>query len=307
MHPFNDDPLVSFDLIGASFSDNLSVRPRSPESRSDKLSFFGEITPEQFQSYSPGQIRTILGQREHVLNVANEESCGTKPPPGFEYMSRTKPWVPSEYDECQFKCCVRCRPSAESRSFLNLDEIVNGVIPPTAAIGFSFQRYGRPVIHPSRLENIGLRPVLWPRAYASTIPSSSSSLETFSYSSYEGETIADAEHIQLAKSFTPRGSSITESVSTEEHHPSDATLPPWPHTPGSSKENMKSILFTACFIPLPPVAPEEQAVLGEHSTKMMDEEMEEGRFHKEPLEVDHGVAFSEEGVGLGLADVVTQA
>ncbi|KAI0883350.1 ketopantoate reductase PanE/ApbA C terminal-domain-containing protein [Annulohypoxylon maeteangense] len=297
-----DPNLVSFDLIGASFSDNLTVRPRSPESRSDRLSFFSEITPEQFKSYTPEQIRTILSQREHVLKVANEDSSGIEPPPGFEHMSGTKAWVPAEHEECQFKCCVRCRPSAESRSFLNLDEIVNGVIPPSAAIGFSFQRCGRPVIHPSRLENIGLRPVLWPRAYASTILSSVSSMDTFSYSSLEGETIADAEHIQLAQSVSSQGSSSVESGTTEEHHLSDTTMSPC-HTPRLSKEDTKSTVFTACLTPLPPAAEEEQTVLGEHSTKMMDEEMEEGRFHKEPLEVDHGVAFSEEGVGLGLADV----
>ncbi|KAI1213521.1 uncharacterized protein F4807DRAFT_456867 [Annulohypoxylon truncatum] len=302
-----DPNLVSFDLIGASFADSLTVRPRSPESRSDRLSFFSEITPEQLKSYTPEQVRTILAQREHVLNVANEESSGTKPPPGFEYLTPTKAWVPNEYYECQFRCCVRCRPSAASRSFLNLDEVVNGVIPPSAAVGFSFHRSGRPVIHPSRLENIGLRPVPWPRAYASTIRTSESSFGTFECSSLEGETIADKDYIELAKSLSLKGSSTTESASTEEYQLSDAVLPPWTHAPNWAKENTKSILFSACLTSLPDPTPEEHAVLSEHSTKMMDEEMEEGRFHKEPLKVDHSVAFSEEAVGLGLADVVTQA
>ncbi|XDG01318.1 hypothetical protein ABKA04_000933 [Annulohypoxylon sp. FPYF3050] len=329
MHPFNDDPLgwlwrctsdrelliedaitkgrpVSFDLIGAKFVNILTTRPRSPETRSDKLSFFSEITPEQFSTYTPDQIRTILGQREHVLNVAQGESATTEPPPGFGYMAHTKPWVPSEYDECQFKSCVRCRPSAESRSYLSLNEIADGHIPPTAAIGFSFHRTGRLVIHPSRLENIGLRAVPMPRDYASTPPWSESSLETFTCSSLAGETISEAERTHYGKSLTSKSSSIAESVETGEHFGSDAELPPWFCAPSSSKEYTKSILFAACLTPLPSAAPEEQSVLGEHSTKMMDEEMEEGRFHKEPLEVDHGVAFSEEGVGLGLADVVTQ-
>ncbi|KAI2468578.1 hypothetical protein F4781DRAFT_443441 [Annulohypoxylon bovei var. microspora] len=302
---------VSFDLISASFAGNLGVRPRSPESRSDKLSFFSEITPEQFRSYTPDQIRIILEQREHVLNVASEASSSTEPPPGFEYMKSTKAWIPAEYEECQFKCCVTCRPSATSRSYLNIDEVVNDAIPPTTAIGFSFQRCGRPIIHPSRLENIGLRPVLWPRAYASTINSSAYSLETSGCSSLEGETIAETEHMEPVKSQdsqSSNGNSTIESVMTEEHQLSDATLPPWPRAPGSSKEITKSILFAAaCLTPLPPTLPEEQAALREHTTKMMEEEMEEGKFHKEPLEVDHGVAFSEEAVGLGVADVVTQA
>ncbi|KAI1094491.1 hypothetical protein F5B19DRAFT_499462 [Rostrohypoxylon terebratum] len=297
---------VSFDLIGASFVNNLFTRPRSPETRSDKLSFLSEITSEQLSTYTPDQIRTILGQREHVLNVANGESATTEAPPGFGNLPHTKPWVPSEYDECQFKSCARCRPSAESRSYLNLDEVANGHIPPTAAIGFGFHLTGRPVIHPSRLENIGLRAVPMPKDYTTTPPWSESSLETFTCSSLAGETISEAEHAHHGKSLKSKGSSITESVDTEEHCES-AALPPWSRSPSSSKEYTKSILFAACLTPLPSAAPEEQSVLGEHSTKMMEEEMEEGRFHKEPLEVDHGVAFSEEAVGLGLADIVTQA
>jgi hypothetical protein len=39
----------------------------------------------------------------------------------------------------------------------------------------------------------------------------------------------------------------------------------------------------------------------------MKEEMEEGRFHKEPLDVAEGVAIMEESVSLGVADVMTQA
>ncbi|KAI0013589.1 hypothetical protein F4779DRAFT_613320 [Xylariaceae sp. FL0662B] len=75
---------------------------------------------------------------------------------------------------------------------------------------------------------------------------------------------------------------------------------------GSAQLSDSAGFRVAHATPLPPPTPDEQAALHECPTPMMKEEMEEGRFHEQPLEVDHGVAVMEESVGLGVPDVVTQ-
>jgi hypothetical protein len=52
---------------------------------------------------------------------------------------------------------------------------------------------------------------------------------------------------------------------------------------------------------------EETAFFHDMPTQMMEEEMEEGRFHECPLDVADGVAMMEESVGLGVPDVMMQA
>lgn len=44
----------------------MSLGKRGPDVRSDKFSFLNEATTEELQSYTPGQIATILAQRENV-------------------------------------------------------------------------------------------------------------------------------------------------------------------------------------------------------------------------------------------------
>ncbi|KAI2615497.1 hypothetical protein GGR54DRAFT_612759 [Hypoxylon sp. NC1633] len=262
------------------------------------------------KTYTPGQIRIILAQREQALGVAQKLALLKEPPPGFRNLSSTKPWVPSEAYECQFKCCQRCRPSAEARSYLSLDGIAKDDIPPTAAIGFGFHRAGtRPVIHPDRLENIGLRAVPLPRACSYTDDSSQSSLASLESSSNSGEQLP--KKTQMGVSELPSLSDSMESVNSDElgqSTHSDMTQPPWPSTVEFPKKQTKSILLAAAALtPLPSPSTGEQTRLRRCTSRMMKLEMEEGRFHKEPLEVDHGVAVSEESIDLGLPDVITQA
>lgn len=66
-------------------------------------------------------------------------------------------------------------------------------------------------------------------------------------------------------------------------------------------------MLAAHLTPLPPPTPEEHRILRECPSQMMREELEEGRFHEGPLEVDHGLAVLEESVGLGVPDFITQA
>ncbi|KAI1777763.1 hypothetical protein F4818DRAFT_407874 [Hypoxylon cercidicola] len=273
------------------------------------------MTPEQMQSYTPSQLHMILSQREHILKVAKEASQqvrtgGVSPPPGFEGIQNIKPWVPSESEECRFRCCRTCRPSAEWRSFLSLDAVMNGEIPPAAATGFGFHRMGtRPVIDSDKLKNIGLRAVPLPRSQTpSTAPDLSSSLSINSSST--DEQMAEVEHLEYTESPSP-GISMTNQPAhvgniQEQSSCTNSTQDFHPLTADPLKESYSS-LMTAHLTPLPPPTPEEQKILRECPSQMMKEEMEEGRFHEGPLEVDHGLAVLEESVGLGVPDFITQA
>ncbi|KAI1410117.1 hypothetical protein F5Y13DRAFT_202494 [Hypoxylon sp. FL1857] len=301
---------VGYDLLGDEFAGSLTVRPRSPESRADKLSFFGEVTSAQLKTYTPDQVRKILEQRENILEVAARSSSSLPPPPGFDCFKTRKPWVPDEVDECQFKCCPRCRPSAETRSYPSLDGIVNGDIPPSAAVGFDFQRSGRIVIHPDRLKDIGLRAVPWPGAAAKSETSTSSvsslsSLSSLHCSSLSNEEDSEAMHAESPESLSSGDSLATESIAADEHQLSVIPQPPWPHSPVSSKENIRAVLFSACLTSLPAPTPEEQASLCQSSTHAKEETKDEG-FHEQPADVVYGVAILEESVKLGVPDIISQ-
>ncbi|RYP58104.1 hypothetical protein DL769_009108 [Monosporascus sp. CRB-8-3] len=203
--------LVNFDLLGLSFGDAPHIKARSAESRSDKLSFLKEITYEQMATYTPDQIATILRQREHLLNVLSEEyraTCRRKrpyswsAPPGFGFPENKGPWIPDYAEECQFKCCHRCRPSLEGRTYLSLDGILKDDIPPTAATGFGFHHAGaRPVIDADIVKEIGYRAVPWPRARFDDGPpplslasSQTPSTPSSSWSSFIGEDILELDN-----------------------------------------------------------------------------------------------------------------
>jgi hypothetical protein len=68
----------------------------------------------------------------------------------------------------------------------------------------------------------------------------------------------------------------------------------------------KAVYARACSTPLPSPTPDEDAFVYNKPTLMMEEEMEEGRFHEDPLDVADGVAMMEESVGLGVPDVMKQ-
>jgi hypothetical protein len=83
-------------------------------------------------------------------------------PPALDPTGKQKPWIPNEEDECQFKCCHTCRPSCEPRTYLSLDGILRGDIPPSAVVGFGFHLAGnRPIVPAETVKYMGLRPVPW--------------------------------------------------------------------------------------------------------------------------------------------------
>jgi hypothetical protein len=68
-----------------------------------------------------------------------------------------KSWLPTQ--ECQFKCCHRCRPSCRERSYLSLNAVADGELPATAITGFGFHyQKERPVARVEHVKNLGLRP-----------------------------------------------------------------------------------------------------------------------------------------------------
>ncbi|KAI2630554.1 hypothetical protein GGS21DRAFT_524859 [Xylaria nigripes] len=384
---------VCFDLLGTELIDKIRPGPRSAERRSNRLSFFEEITAEQMKTYSPIQVANILKQRENLLDILSRESqasgratkqyylpSGTyrggllKPPPGFGYSVNLRPWVPRKEEECQAKYCHRCRPSCEPRSYLSLNAIVNGEVPPTAATGFGFHRMRtRPVVDVRVMRYIGLRPIPWPQAQSRNCPSTPSMRSSWSVSDIDqviGPDFMDSDLLpELGEASTidsvistPSRDSALEQIRPAWSPPSTPTS--WTgmarrengtttfrnfpfvcdgRSPDSLKMNdqtrhqlIKSIaglmsqevdaeeveqFQSICSFESPEQSKELRASLysimaqisteshgrrGSITSTMAELELEEGRFHEEPLDVVDGVAVLEESVELGVPDVITQ-
>lgn len=107
--------------------------------------------------------QSVTGAGRHSCYVPSSGPHALVPPPGLGFPEvKSRPWVTEEQDECQFKCCAKCRPLSAQRSYLSLDAIMSGECPSTAATGFGFHLQGsRPVIDARTLRNIGYRPVPW--------------------------------------------------------------------------------------------------------------------------------------------------
>ncbi|KAH7144476.1 hypothetical protein B0J13DRAFT_675803 [Dactylonectria estremocensis] len=163
---------TAFDALGQTLTERLAIRKCSPAAREDRLSFFEEISHEQFAMYKPDQVAMILRQRENLKNEIQRERLrknsavllGPFRPTndiaertqGFDYSSR---WICADDEECQFKVCPFCRPGYADRSFLSLTASVRGELSPTAATGFGFHVLGeRPVVDATIIKNLGLRP-----------------------------------------------------------------------------------------------------------------------------------------------------
>ncbi|KAI8951970.1 hypothetical protein F4801DRAFT_247342 [Xylaria longipes] len=295
---------MSLDSLEGSLSREVKPGQRSPQRRANKLSFFEEITAEQMYTYSPAQIATILQQRENLLNVLSQQHMASgahnlyhpsgsydghqsNSPPASGHPADTKPWVPRE--ECQATYCHRCRPSFAPRSFLSLDGIVNGDIPPTAAIGFGFAT--RPIADARIVRNIGLRAVPLPprrdrpHTNTSSRSSSRSSLSVLDLSDIVGDVL-DYEEIEVesdagatcdSDSPTPSASESTCTLEGEDVLDYQEMGMEMESEEGSTRDSA------------PPTPPAPSTGFGEG-----------------PLEVEDGVAVLEESVELGVPDVITQ-
>lgn len=78
------------------------------------------------------------------------------------------------------------------------------------------------------------------------------------------------------------------------------------HTTENDTTKNQNAFASACTIPLPAQTQQEEMMLREKLTQMEEEEIQEGRFHKTPLEVADGIAVLEESVEMHVPDVMTQ-
>lgn len=143
-----------FDDVGEMFSHQLKRPDRGPAARSDKLSLLEELTPEQIESLSAPQLAQLLYQRGR----ANEQAITDR----FGFLglaSCERPFLKNETQECKQTLCPACGKGmmGEEVSFLDLDGILRGDIPPTVALGYGFRKSGRPIADANIVRNLGLR------------------------------------------------------------------------------------------------------------------------------------------------------
>lgn len=138
------------------FSHQLKRPDRGPAARSDKLSLLEELTPEQIESLSAPQLAQLLQQRGHANEQAITDRFGS-----LGLASIERPFLKNEAQECKQTLCPACGKGmmGEEVSFLDLDGILRGDIPPTVALGYSFRKSGRPIADANIVRNIGLRKV----------------------------------------------------------------------------------------------------------------------------------------------------
>lgn len=143
-----------FDDIGEMFSHQLKRPDRGPAARSDKLSLLEELTPEQMESLSAPQLAQLLQQRGRANEQAITDRFGFLGLAGCE-----RPFLKNETQECKQTLCPACGKGmmGDEVSFLDLDGILKGDIPPTVALGYGFRKSGRPIADANIMRNIGLR------------------------------------------------------------------------------------------------------------------------------------------------------
>ncbi|TAQ90635.1 hypothetical protein B7494_g1043 [Chlorociboria aeruginascens] len=318
------------DAICDLYPQSMSPRKGSPAARASKLAVLEEFNNRDIESYSASQLNHIITQRSHVLDVAKEQALeqycqeADQAPKNLpRSISRIpsalpvkKPWLLSKTAECQFKCCYFCRPSLDDRSYLSLNGIADGDIPPTAITGFGFHlEKRRPVGLVKDVLNLGLRvppPPPPPRSeseyYASSEYSSShSSVRTPTRRPHSTRRRSSALGLGL---LVPSPLLDTPPPPSTTLSPPPLSLPIYPavpHLSSTSKTHIGALqLHTPHLTPLPPQTLEEIRLLSQPMTLMEKQEERDGAFGRAPLEVKGGVAMLEESVGWHVADVVTQ-
>ncbi|ROT42067.1 hypothetical protein SODALDRAFT_347154 [Sodiomyces alkalinus F11] len=319
---------ATFDETGDVLATQVKPRLRGPEARADKLSFFNEITSEQLQTYSAEQVAAILRQREHVQNVIKDElarhredraektrlfgelrqKTGEHVLPEvaridrWDELQKMKPWVPRPEDECQFKVCPACRETGAERASISLEGVLNGDIPATAATGYGFHVFDRrPVYDAAFVAKLGEHasrrqaPVVTTDSEAFAMPSERDDSTTTSMSSNASSTDDQLPDTSGRVSWNKRGWNSQGGVSTVYQAAAQAAAAcvnkgHLPRSPGSP--DLSHLTDVETFL--------------EKTTEMEKRESEEGKFGDKPLEVDKGVALSEESVELHIPDVLTQ-
>ncbi|CAN8097312.1 unnamed protein product [Discula destructiva] len=191
------------DDIGEKLSKQLKQPVRGPAARQDKLSPLNELTDEQLESLSAPQLAKILRQHEKAINTALEERHGPVVPPADD-----KPFLMPQVEECRTTLCPRCGRvgNGEQQAFLSLDGVLNGDIPPAAAVGFGFRALGgRPVANANIVKNLGLRD-----PQTGLLPGQRSNVETAA-----GAGAAAAKESAQAAGDNAKGSGMDDSKLSE--------------------------------------------------------------------------------------------
>lgn len=153
--PTTDHVQEHFDEIGEILTQHIQQPTRGPAARQDKLSPLNELPADQLESLSAPQLSKVLRQHEAAVNTALVDRHGPVVPPAEE-----KPFLMPQAEECKTSLCPRCGRvgAGEQQSFLSLDGVLKGDIPPSAAVGFGFRALGgRPVANANIVRNLGLR------------------------------------------------------------------------------------------------------------------------------------------------------
>ncbi|KAB5570852.1 hypothetical protein GE09DRAFT_1055628 [Coniochaeta sp. 2T2.1] len=180
---------TAFDPIGEHFAGQMSLGKHGPDKRMDNYSVIREMTTEQLHTYTPDQLVKLLEQRENVWTKAEQDKRAQQPPrtladfaagvprnivnfpsqltgggPWNSNAPNDRPWVPPRHDECKFMVCSACYRAAKDKSWVSLDGIVEGDIPPTVATAYSFvYMKERPVCIAEVVGRLGYRAVPLPR------------------------------------------------------------------------------------------------------------------------------------------------
>lgn len=144
-----------FDEIGAMFSQQLKAPVRGAAARQDKLSPLKEMTHQQLETYTAPQLATVLRQHEDSVVSALAERHGP-----FIPHAEQKPYLEPLGNECMVTVCSACGRggTGEDMSFLSIDGVLKGDIPPSAAVGYGFRGIGgRPVANANIVKNLGLQ------------------------------------------------------------------------------------------------------------------------------------------------------
>lgn len=155
--------------------------------RTRRYAFLKEITASQLATYTPDQLATILTQRDHVRFYGSRPTAcliswltnpqllaviakerrrseqGVLCDAGRKYPDNQRPWMPDEKQECSHTVCQFCHGVGKDKSWVSLNAILNGEIPPTVATGYAFSYSGsRPFVPADVATNLGCRPVYFP-------------------------------------------------------------------------------------------------------------------------------------------------
>lgn len=276
--------------------------------------------------------RIVFGASASKMPVSNMNSM-------MSAYNNLKPWVASEDEVCQFLGCHRCFPSYKERTGveLSIDAVLKGDIPAMAAVGYGFRSaMARPVTDANIVKNLGCRPVPLKRSQPADPNESQDDLKDFLQNNLDTSkqshgiprSPAWANGLPALTASTTGSSDTTQAVYdySDAFESAVAQLGNGSHLGGAVPElsfahepsvayssdvtyaDMNDTLEEARETPLPSSTDTEDLALAadDEMTAMEEAELTQHVFGRQPLEVPHGVAVTEESVELHVADIITQ-